>query len=60
MSTIPRTYTAEQVAKIFQIPTKAVYVMGAAGGLPGRITIGNRTRFWADIIDGMSRGDEAA
>ena len=57
--TLPRTYTAEQVAEILQIPLTEVYRAGAAGDLPGRIRVGRRTRFNADVIDRLVRGEAA-
>lgn len=55
--TLPRTYTAEEVSKILQIPVIEVYRAGAAGEIPGRIRIGRRTRFAADVIDRLARGE---
>ena len=56
---LPRTYTAEEVSQILQIPLIEVYRAGAAGEIPGRIRVGRRTRFNADAIDRLIRGEAA-
>lgn len=56
----PRTYTARQVAQILQMPIAEVYRAGASGEIPGRIRIGRRTRFAADVIDRLVMAAEAA
>jgi hypothetical protein len=57
MTPLPRTYTAKQLAEILQIPACEVYRDGAAGIIPGRIRVGGRTRWSADIIDGWLKGE---
>jgi predicted DNA-binding transcriptional regulator AlpA len=52
----PRTYTAQQVSEILQIPVTEVYREGAAGAIPGRFRIGRRTRFNASVIDELVAG----
>jgi predicted DNA-binding transcriptional regulator AlpA len=46
---IPRTYTAEQIATILQVPRDEVYRMGES--IPGRFRLGGRTRWRAADVD---------
>ncbi len=55
-TTLPGTYTAAQVSEILQIPVTEVYRAASAGEIPGRIRIGNRTRFSQRIIDALANG----
>lgn len=54
---MPRTYTAQQVAGILQMDVREVYRGGANGVIPGRRQIGGRTRFDAEVIDALVRGE---
>lgn len=57
---LPKTYTAKEVATILQMKPREVYRAAKARLLPGRITIGGRTRFSAAVIDRLAAGEEAA
>lgn len=57
MSEFPRTYTAKQLSAILQMPVCEVYRDGASQIIPGRIRVGGRTRWNAEIVDAWLRGE---
>lgn len=57
---LPRTYNANEVAEILRMKPREVYRAAKAGLIPGRITIGGRTRFSSAAIDRLASGEEAA
>lgn len=59
MTTLPRTYTAKQLAEILQMPLAEVYRDGKSNVIPGRVRIGGRTRWHADTVDSWLSGEES-
>ena len=56
---LPRTYTAQELSEMLQIPVTEIYRDGRM--IPGRFTIGGRRRRWnADVVDAWMRGEEEA
>jgi predicted DNA-binding transcriptional regulator AlpA len=56
----PGTYTAQMVADILHMGLTEVYRAAKAGEIPGRIEIGNRTRFSRQAIDRFVDGEDNA
>jgi predicted DNA-binding transcriptional regulator AlpA len=57
-NTTPGTYTPAMVAEMLHMGLTEVYRAGKAGEIPGRLQVGNRTRFSKRAIDAFVNGKE--
>lgn len=54
----PRIYTAQELSEMLRIGRTEIYRTGRR--IPGRFTVGGRTRWNAEIVDAWMRGEEEA